>query len=550
MHLLVIALSLGLLGAGCSKSGDNTSPGKDQKVSTPAKPTPAAETIGKIHWLGKDRLAASTNVDTLMGIWGLTESTNLEAQTLAKLATAPWRLISGAPEVATAPVSLLSPLLKDLLDKEVLVEVRQTEEQPGALVLAVRVDAAKSALWATNLAAVAGSLAGSQPTPEGTNGWILQKAAAPNIFELQFAGDWVVVGISQSSNRFAGEIAQRLLKSSTLLADTNYFISLDLDLPRISRAFELGWNFPSEWPRITLTLNGEGESVRTRAELVFPHSLPFQVEAWNIPTNLVFDPLLSFTAVQGIAPWLNTWPAYQNLHLGPAPNQMFLWAQNGIPFQSYVAAAVPNSATLISNLVQTLSDQVNPWMTNHAAGYFDRGTNAAEVVWSEVPFMSPFLRAAPPLQTNFVFGGLIGVLSTNRSAPPELLKQFETKKDLVGYDWEVTGPRIQQWLYFGQLIRFALSKAQIPPSSAGFAWLRSLESRLGNSGTTLSLTGPNRLTLVRNSGAGFSSAELLWLVDWLESPSFPKGLNTFTGKPELLKPRAGKQVKAEPLGNP
>jgi hypothetical protein len=74
-----------------------------------------------------------------------------------------------------------------------------------------------------------------------------------------------------------------------------------------------------------------------------------------------------------------------------------------------------------------------------------------------------------------------------------------------------------------------------------------MEERLGNSGTTLAVTAPNRLMLTRNSAIGLSSAELLWLVDWLESPSFPKGLNTFTGKPEILDPRRLKGRKQPDL---
>jgi hypothetical protein len=500
--------------------------------------------------LGKDRLAATTNAETLMGLWGLTESTNLEAQTLSKLATAPWRLLSGAPSLSNAPSALLLPLLSDLLRKELLVEIRQTGEEPGALVLATRAEAAGSALWLTNLAVVLENLSGIKPTADGTNGWTLQKHDAPDFVELRIAGDWVVVGLSQSSNRFAGEFAERLLKGTLPSGESNYFARIDLDLPRISQAFRLGWKLPSDWPRVTLAMSGEVDSVRTRGDLTFPRPLPFHVEPWNIPTNLIYDPLVSFTAVQGIGPWLDSWPRYQELQLGPAPNQVFLWAQSSMPFLSYFAAAVPDSTNLISKLAQNLEAHANPWLTNNGIGFFEKGTNGTEVVWSDLLLMSPFLRAMPAESTNLIFGGLVGILNTNKSAPGELLRQLESKKDLIAYDWEVTGPRITQWLYFGQLTRFALSKGQIPPASVGFSWLRALEARLGNSGTAISVVGTNRLGILRNSSVGFSSAELMWIVDWLESPTFPKGLNTFTGKAELVKPRRAKSTKSAGASQP
>ncbi len=533
MNLMVLALVLGLIGAGCEKSGGDKSTGADRTATPSAKPVPAAETIGRIHWLGKDRLAAATNVDLFMGIWSLSESTNLEAQTLARLATAPWRLLPGAPALSNAPSALMLPLLEDLLRKEVLLEIRQTGDAPGALVLATRTE---SNLWSTNLAAALEHLTGIKPAADGTNGWILQKHDAPDFIELRRAGDWVVVGLSQSSNRFAVEIGEGLLETPSPAAESNYFATIDLDLPRISRAFRLGWNLPTDWPRITLTMTGDGNSVRTRGDLVFPRPLPFQVEPWNIPTNLIHDPLVSFTAVQGLASWLNAWPGYQELQLGPAPNQLFVWAQSSMPFLSYAAAAVPDGTNFIAKLSQTLIDKANPWLTNNGIGFFEKGTNGAEVLWSDLLLMSPFLQAVPGPQTNYIFGGLVGPLNTNKPMPAELLRQFENRKDLIGYNWEITGPRLQQWLYFGQLTRFALSKGQIPPASVGFAWLRALEGRADNSGTALSVSGPNRLTVTRNSTLGLNSAELIWLVDWLESPTFPKGLNTFTGKPETLNP--------------
>ena len=47
--------------------------------------------------------------------------------------------------------------------------------------------------------------------------------------------------------------------------------------------------------------------------------------------------------------------------------------------------------------------------------------------------------------------------------------------------------------------------------------------RIGNIGTTLTVTGPDRMTWVRQSPYGFTSVETILLVNWLESVTFPWG---------------------------
>src|SRR5690349_20790202 len=73
----VLAFFVLALAAGCKKSPNpeqttavtptNTAPSS----SAPASP---ADTIARLHWLGKKRLAAETNAATFMTIWNLPES--------------------------------------------------------------------------------------------------------------------------------------------------------------------------------------------------------------------------------------------------------------------------------------------------------------------------------------------------------------------------------------------------------------------------------------------------------------------------------------------
>ena len=81
-------------------------------------------------------------------------------------------------------------------------------------------------------------------------------------------------------------------------------VPMDAILRRISSALALGWSVPDTLARVFLALGGEQDHVRTQADLDFAEPLPLELEAWNIPTNLIHDPLIGFTAVRGIRPWL------------------------------------------------------------------------------------------------------------------------------------------------------------------------------------------------------------------------------------------------------
>jgi hypothetical protein len=74
----------------------------------------------------------------------------------------------------------------------------------------------------------------------------------------------------------------------------------------------------------------------------------------------------------------------------------------------------------------------------------------------------------------------------------------------------------------------------IPPPSASVTWIQAMETKLGNCGTVVTRTGPNRLSFTRKGTIGISAMEFFILADWLESPQFPRGLTTFLGTPERL----------------
>jgi hypothetical protein len=549
LGLLVVLVS-GLSG-GCKKSA----------TTTHLLPPPPVETVTGIHWLGKERLAAETNAAALMALWNLPESQRLEAQTLYRLAvgllatngvTPPFQPSTNAPPQLTGAPALLRPLLEDLLQRECFVNVRQATNQPGELTLAIKLDDPQARLWQTNLAALLETLTTGRAAalPGRTNGWQLQypqhatrntsQPPITRVWDLARVGNWTVVGSAVGSNDYLATTLSLFGEdpSGARLAPTNAWLFANLDLRCVASALRLNWDLPPELPRLTLSVNGDNKTVHTQGQLYLAQPLPSDLEPWNIPTNLIHNPLVSFTAFRGLRPWLAASRSWQALDLGTPPNQLFLWAQKGFGALSYCAAPMTNATNFVEHTTDWLLQGPNAYLRTNALGWVERATNGPGVLWAHVPFIAPHLEPVPLSSGDFVFGGLAPNLTTNLPAPAGLYETILGTTNLVAYDWELTGLRLDQWLNLGQFLRFALHLAQVPSTS--LAWLHALVPKLGNCVTAVKLTGPARLSFVRSStGIGLTSAELDLLADWLESPQFPRGLNTFLGEPARLRPPTG-----------
>ena len=70
------------------------------------------------------------------------------------------------------------------------------------------------------------------------------------------------------------------------------------------------------------------------------------------------------------------------------------------------------------------------------------------------PLMEPYLEPVTVEGSDYVLGGLLHQgPGTNSLAPPVLFHEVTRRTNLVAYDWELTGPRLDAWLYIGQLFR-------------------------------------------------------------------------------------------------
>lgn len=523
-------------------------------------PPPLPETILRLRWAGMDRLAADTNAASVLGVWNMPESRNLLGVALDRLALGllttndvlaitnqlayaaasptnpPPPPVSNYQSRLTGLPAVLRPMLLDLIQQESYIELRQATNQPGDLAFAIRLNPARARFWETNLSAVLESMTGGRATasPDRTNGWHLQfpdpgKQLTRHV-SFTLAGEWAVVGLGQQTNAMACEMEDLVQRTGMPFPrqPKEFFLYAEVDLPRVVSALPLGWDSSADLPRLTMGITGDGESVRTRCQFDLTKPLPADLGQWNIPTNLIHDPIVSFTAIRGIGPWLTSQKLWQDVFPGTPPSQLYFWAENGLPFLSFAAARLPGASNQVSQLAGRLMQQANPWVAIHSQGSFQLTTNGNGVAWKDLPLVEPFLEFLPAADNDLVFGGLVRDISPSR--PPQgLFYQITGPTNLVAYDWELTGTRVGQWLYFGQFFRYFLNRAQLPPKSSTVAWINALEYRLANCGTAVTRTGPSQITLTRRSTMGLNAIELHLLCDWLESPRLPRGLNTIYG---------------------
>lgn len=487
--------------------------------------------VWKFHWIGKKHLGHDGNATNFLTLWNLPESTKLETQTLDKLATAPWRLLPAATPLSNAPVALLRPLLDDLLQEGFYLEARGAAPRPDELVFAIRLDESHAALWQTNLAVVLESLTGLKTVATG-NGWSLRKHDAPDYWRLTRNQDWTLLAASTGeANALLTEVLARLQQDHLPFAApaTNTWLEANLPPALLGRAFPVAAT-NRDVPTLHVVVAGEAGGVRLRGEATFARALPPALaEAWQIPTNLIHDPLGAFTAVRGLEGV--SWPhPLLSLVADSVPNQFFSWAIAYSPFETFFAFPAPDASNRVTRFSELALATGNAFLKTNGTN-LERMTNANGLVWRNLPFLQPWLQAADTLAGSFVAGGYVPSMRTNRPAPPELLAQLRANTNLVYYDWEFTGSRIDAWIYLGQTLRLSFNKSQLPPDSAAGQWIQVLIPKLGNTATAVSRLSDRQLTFTRNSDLGLTGLEVHLLADWLEAPNFPAGWHTLDVSP-------------------
>ena len=480
----------------------------------PAGAAKAPEVIARMHVAGFGPSSDDGDGRTFKEIWNLPATVQLRQDALDKLAanlSAKFQPKAGQ----TGEVSrLLRPLLNDLADAEICLEV--IEHPQGALesTFALRLDEDRNRVWQTNWNQILAR-------------WALRPELRIERFSFLATNSWVAIhGVSggvAGSHATASEEsawAKIIAGNRPVAASREYWARIEADLARWSQW--LAGRKGDGLPRLDLTVSGRKEYVRSQASLRFQDPLAARVEEWSIPMNTIRDPLISFTAVQGLSHWLQRQSWFRDLGLETAPNQFFLWGLSQTAFQIQGAVPAQDVRKVFDRIADRGAPRFNRTLAGYAVGKVLRLPDRPELVWRGLPLLVPYLGTVTENGRGYLHGGLFPVDPPTNAPPPLLFQQLTSQTNLLYYDWELTQAKLAQLRPMLQVAAMFLTLSPMSTNSSASKWLDVIEPRLGNTVTEVSMISPRELQLTRTSHAGLTGLELLGLANWIEGANFPR----------------------------
>lgn len=312
-----------------------------------------------------------------------------------------------------------------------------------------------------------------------------------------------------------------------------------------ARRLGLEKDFPfGAWPvRAEIRVTPRPRNLAIAADLTLDGPLAGATGAWAVPTEVLRDPILSFSATRGAGGWARAWLEQYGVTLPEAPGQVFSWSYAGLPWQGYMAGTLSDPAAALAGLSQDSLPAVLKKMPLRNVAAALTVTNSGSLVELRgLPWLAPFAEARSLAAGSFVVAGLLPMPRTTNAPPAELLAQVQGRTNLVWYDWETTGTTvvfppaqpggaattnfISRLDQLRQLTQLLVLLDQPPRSVAvapgagvrlpGDDWINAVGPLLGDTVTEMTLAAPGRLELRRSARAGFNSLELMRLLAWLD----------------------------------
>jgi hypothetical protein len=349
-------------------------------------------------------------------------------------------------------------------------------------------------------------------------------------------GEWVVAlagtGKAPAVRDLESRIKALIVPSSAPKGspDSNaVLLKLEADLPALSKLG--GWApSPVKLGRLNLTLTAQKEFLKTEGSVTFPGRLSWSNTPWNVPTNLVHDPLVAFTAIRDLGPLAaDTGMLSDFLGDGLKQSQAFHWTLSEVPFQTYFAIASAQPSRELGRLSETLPMRWNPVLAADNSGVVGVSSNKASLEIEGLSLVVPKIAVTNDASGDWLAGGLVPMIPTRKPipAPEGLLSQFTRRKDVVVYDWEITQERVGYWRVLSQLVPVLGQKTSLlDPAVAQRRFivterfLQEIADQLGNTITEMTVSGPNELAISRKSHLGMTGFEIVYFARWLaDSPA-------------------------------
>jgi len=443
---------------------------------------PQPDLIARIHFAGGDAVAADRNYSAFTNEFSSAEALALRRQVADRLA--PW--LAGwlqANAGAGAGAENLRPLFDDLQSAEWFFEARTSAGKPSGY-LAIKLSPARLQLWKTNLKSLPFGIADSR-------GWLF----------FSF-GDTVAK---------LNDLRPPVPIKAWLECDVNW-TELAHWYPRV-RTFDL--------PETLFDVTAGDGQIRIFGKFYFPQNITARLDPWKLPVSDMHEPLTSFTAVRGFAPWLAGQAWARPWQLSPPVNQLFVWSLNGTPFQTFAAAPVNDPVSALHQLYQNLQPVLS---SENSRGRFTSQLNLKQandrVTVSGTPIIKPEIKAETTRDGNFLIAGAFPNPPGGKPLPAALLQALALP-NLVYYHWELVAPRLPALQEYSALAQLITKQRQLNGNSVAAKWMKKSGSLPGYTATEIIQSAPDQMTFVRSAPAGLTAFEFFALAIWLEAPDFP-----------------------------
>lgn len=547
--LKTLGLGLAAVWAGCS--------------DTPGNAAVEDSVAASWHFAGSADLANNTNFDNIKKT--LTLAPSLDFRNLALTRFSGWLGKSIFLTTNEEALAALRPLLDDVVSAESLWAAGGASNGPLSFMVALRLNEARALAWQAALPKVTGG-PGQSFQAQGFTGqqW---KIAGGQSFWLIRAKDWLLAGGGDDLRALQTQYLQQISQKGRPAAALNpSWLEADLDWPRLAHWLP---NFPRilQLARTKIIFTAPDQSLFMSAKVIYPKPVAWKSQPWRIPTRIIRDPLISFTAGQDLAAYLDPGEPLAKLTDNPLAGQFFVWALGEMGLQSYAAWPVADATNSLQRVAAEGTNIFNPAFKQKAWGELRWQPERKALLWANLcPILLPTLQIAPETNGQYLLASCFPIALRNKPAPEALFQQFIGRTNIVYYDWEGTGNRLEQWRLLSGMLP-VLPRVQTPASAAKSTsrptaarsaspsastnnpsaqprvrpplivvenWLSGVTPMLRdhNTVTEVTRTGPAELTVVRRSPFGVTSIELVLLSHWLSGTGSP-GIN-----PSLLPPPA------------
>jgi hypothetical protein len=480
----------------------------------------APNVAAQFHCAGSAMLRDKTKFLALQKALNLPSAGPVKKLAVERLAL----LLAGALGVKANPAAgpLLEPLVSDVLNAEAYGSFGGTPGQPLDFLLAVEMPRGRAGLWKGHLDKVFRT-SGEPFASEGFNGWRWARGAKGFVWIVS-AGDWLVAGRGEdgasTGNGYLRGIARSgrpgpPLQDSWLEAQADWS-ALSPWLPEWA-----GYVKPA---RVNIKIAGEQDNLRLTAQVVYPAAMDWQAEAPAVPADLVRNPLISFTTGGDVAAFLNLSPNFLQLDGDPLTNRFYAWAMSQMMFQTYMAWPTTNGTNAMAAISREAPAEFSAKLKKFNGTELRWQERQQRLVLSNLRVMFPSLQLLEAKAGQFLFLAFFPPSPASQPPPDQLLGQVNNRKDLVYYDWELTGRRMHDWLFLGPMLLTRFHDSTDEEDAARLTedkWLEDLSAFAGNTVTEITRVGPNELAVVRDGPVGLTGIEMFLLANWLSQAGLP-----------------------------